>query len=300
MILRHIKYFLAVAEHGSFTQASASMYVSQPALSQQIKQLEENLGVVLFDRSGRKIRLTDAGEVYARYARRSLQDLEEGLRAIHDVADLSRGNLRIAITPTFSTYFIGPLIKAFHKRYPHITLSVDEVSQEKMEEKLLEDVGIAFETVQSSGIDSQPLLVETLALVAALDNPLAKKNTINLKSLNDQSLVLLNRDFATRVHLDQYFREHQLHPQVQMEANSLSAVIEIVRHTQLSTLLPASIAENYQELKAIPIAPSFLQRTVVLLQRKGVYQTAATQALIQLAHQQIKMDASLSNSLYHT
>ncbi|GAF60404.1 Cyn operon transcriptional activator [Psychrobacter sp. JCM 18903] len=78
MILRHIKYFLAVAKYQSFTQAAASLYVSQPALSQQIKQLEEGLGATLFDRSGRRVTLTDAGDVYARYAHRALQDLEEG------------------------------------------------------------------------------------------------------------------------------------------------------------------------------------------------------------------------------
>lgn len=293
MLLRHIKYFLAVAEHCSFTQAAASMYVSQPALSQQIKQLEETLGVTLFDRSGRKIKLTDAGEVYARYARRSLQDLEEGLRAIHDVGDLTRGSLRLAMTPTFSTYLIGPLIKAFHERYPHITLSVNEMPQEQMEEKLLADqfdVGIAFEAVQSAELDFQPLLVETLAFVTTQDHPLASAHEISLKSLNDQPLVLLNRDFATRLQIDRYFSQHKVHPRVQMEANSLSAVIEIVRHTQLSTLLPANIAKNNEELKAIAITPSLFQRTAVLLQRKGAYQSAATQAFIQLAHQHIELN----------
>ena len=116
MILRHIKYFLAVAEHRSFTRAAASLYVSQPALSQQIKQLEESLKVTLFDRSGRQVKLTHAGEVYAGYAHKALQDLEEGRRALHDVQNLSRGALRIAITPTFTTYLIGPLIKAFHNK----------------------------------------------------------------------------------------------------------------------------------------------------------------------------------------
>ena len=99
-----------MAKHRSFTRAATALYVSQPALSQQIKQLEETLGTPLFDRSGRNVELTDAGEVYALYAQRALQDLEEGKRAIHDVQNLSRGALRIAITPTFTTYLIGPLI----------------------------------------------------------------------------------------------------------------------------------------------------------------------------------------------
>ena len=114
MLSRHINYFLAVAEHGSFTRAASALHVSQPALSQQIRQLEESLGVPLFDRSGRTIRLTDAGEVWRQYASRALQELGAGKRAIHDVADLTRGSLRIAVTPTFTSYFIGPLMADFY------------------------------------------------------------------------------------------------------------------------------------------------------------------------------------------
>ena len=288
MILRHIKYFLAVAEHRSFTRAAASLYVSQPALSQQIKQLEESLKVTLFDRSGRQVKLTHAGEVYAGYAHKALQDLEEGRRALHDVQNLSRGALRIAITPTFTTYLIGPLIKAFHNLYPNITLSIQEMSQEQMEKQLLDDefdVGIAFAEVHSAEIGTQTLLVETLALVVNKDHPLARHQTIDLQTLSEQSLVLLSHEFVTRGQIEHYCRQHSIKPQVLMEANSLSAVLEIIHHTQLTTLLPSNIVSNRDELIAIALAPSLLQRTAVLLQRKGAYQNAATKAFIHLAHQ---------------
>ena len=292
MILRHINYFLAVAKHGSFTKAANSLYVSQPALSQQIKQLEETLGAALFDRSGRKVRLTDAGEVYADYAQRALQDLAEGKRAIHDVKNLSCGALRVAITPTFTTYLIGPLIKVFNQRYPNVTLSVQEMSQERMEKQLLEDefdLGIAFADVHSNDIAWQTLLVETLALVVNKQHVLAKERAINLKMLSKQSLVLLSSEFATREQIERYYRQHDINPQVLMEANSLSAVIEIVRHTQLTTLLPANIASGRDDLVAIALAPSLLTRTAVLMQRKGAYQSAATQAFIRLAHQHCEL-----------
>lgn len=287
MILRHINYFLAVANHRSFTRAATALYVSQPALSQQIKQLEENLGTPLFDRSGRNIKLTDAGEVYAIYARKALRDLEEGKRAIHDVQNLRSGALRIAITPTFTTYFIGPLIKDFHNRYPNVTLNVQEMSQEQMEQQLLDDefdLGIAFEDVRSAELEVEILLIETLALVMNKNHPLAKQQAIDIQMLSEQSLVLLSSEFATREQIEYYFRQHKIQPKVLMEANSLSAVIEIVRHTHLSTLLPSNIASNRDELIAITLAPSLLQRTAVLLQRKGTYQSAATKAFIDLAH----------------
>ena len=91
---RSIRYLLAVAEHHSFTRAADALHVSQPTLSQQIRLLEETLDVQLLDRSGRNVRLTDAGSVYLHHARRALSELEAGTRAVHEVQDLTAGTLR--------------------------------------------------------------------------------------------------------------------------------------------------------------------------------------------------------------
>ncbi|WP_218723148.1 transcriptional regulator CynR [Pseudomonas bubulae] len=286
MLARHIKYFLAVAQHHSFTKAASALHVSQPALSQQVRQLEESLSAQLFDRSGRTTRLTDAGEVYLRYARRASQELEEGKRAIHDVGDLSRGALRVALTPTFTTYLVGPLVEAFHSRYPNITLNLREIAQEQMEELLLADeldVGIAFEDGHSQDIETQPLLIEALALVVGERHPLAGQSAIDLGALSAESLILLSEEFATREQIDRYCRQHNITPRVKMEANVIGAVIEVVRRTTLSTLLPATVALAHQGLFAIELSPQRLHRTAVLMQRKGAYQTSAARAFIELA-----------------
>ncbi|QHG65529.1 transcriptional regulator CynR [Pseudomonas putida] len=288
MLARHIQYFLAVAAHHSFTKAATALHVSQPALSQQVRQLEESLGAQLFDRSGRTTRLTDAGEVYLAYARRAAQELEEARRAIHDVSDLSRGSLRVAVTPTFTTYLVGPLVEAFHNRYGNITLNVREMSQERMETLLLADeldVGIAFEGTQAQDIEASPLLVETLALVVNRRHPLAQATSIGLEALSAESLVLLSGEFATREQIDRFCQQHGIHPQVRMEANTISAVTEIVRRTTLSTLLPATIALAHDDLAAIALDPVRLQRTAVLMQRKGAYQSAAARVFVEMATQ---------------
>ncbi len=295
MLARHIQYFLAVAEHLSFTKAAAALHVSQPALSQQVRQLEESLGAQLFDRSGRTTRLTDAGEFYLQYVRRASQELREATRAIHDVSDLSRGSLRVAVTPTFTTYLVGPVVEAFHSRYPKITLSVKEISQERMEELLLAgelDVGIAFEEITSPYIDSVLLLDETLALVVSHTHPLAKEKSVGLQTLNAESLVLLSTEFATREQIDRYCRKHGIHPQVLMETNALGAVIEIVRRTSLSTLLPAKTAFAHDDLVAITLEPERLQRTAVLMRRKDAYQSAAARVFIELV---IEVSAQLKD-----
>ena len=286
MLARHIQYFLAVAQYQGFTRAAAALHVSQPALSQQVRQLEESLGAQLFDRSGRKTRLTDAGEVYLRYALRAAQELREGKRAIHDVGDLSRGTLRIAVTPTFTTYLVGPLVEAFHCRYPNITLNVHELAQEHMENLLLGDeldVGIAFDEVHAPDIEACPLLVETLALVVGSRHPLAEARAIDLETLNAQSLILLSKAFATREQIDRYCNQHAIRPRVVMEANVIGALIEVVRRTTLSTLLPAAIAQEHPELVAVELGPHRLERTAVLMQRKNVYQSSAARAFMALA-----------------
>ena len=279
MLSRHINYFLAVAEHGSFTRAASALHVSQPALSQQIRQLEESLGVPLFDRSGRTIRLTDAGEVWRQYASRALQELGAGKRAIHDVADLTRGSLRIAVTPTFTSYFIGPLMADFYARYPGITLQLieDMLCRDEL------DVGIAFAPVHSPELEAIPLLTESLALVVAQHHPLAVHEQVALSRLHDEKLVLLSAEFATREQIDHYCEKAGLHPQVVIEANSISAVLELIRRTSLSTLLPAAIATQHDGLKAISLAPPLLERTAVLLRRKNSWQTAAAKAFLHMA-----------------
>lgn len=107
MLLCDVRYFLAVPEHRNFTCAAEVLHVSQPMLSQQILQLEDKRRTQWLDRSGRNVQLMDAGAAWMRYAKLALEDLDAGVRAIHDVGELSRGNLRVAVTPTFTAYLVG-------------------------------------------------------------------------------------------------------------------------------------------------------------------------------------------------
>ncbi len=287
MLLRHIRYFLAVAEHRNFTRAAEALHVSQPTLSQQIKQLEDTLHAPLLDRSGRTIVLTDAGVAYLDYARRALQDLEAGRRAIHDVQDLSRGTLRIAMTPTFTAYLIGPLVDMFNSHYPGITLTIQEMPQERMEMLLNDDaldLGIAFGEVRSPDIEALTLLRESLALMVGKSHPYAKGGrAITLEDLNSQALVLLNTEFATRQMIDRVFRQLGAAPRIAIEVNSISAIVEIVRRGRLATVLPAAIARDQTGLFAVSLQFSLPARTAVLLQRAGAYRTVAARAFVALA-----------------
>jgi len=198
MLLRHIRYFLAVAEQGNFTRAAEALHISQPTLSQQIKQLEDLLHIQLFDRSGRTVQLTDAGIAWMSYARRALQDLEAGARAIHDVEDLQRGSLRLAMTPTFTSYLTGSVVGDFYRRYPGIRLDLREMTQDEIETLLVEDqldLGIAFKPIHSPDVSATPMFTETLNLMVSEQHPLAnRQEKLSKEEFSRLPLVLLNGD----------------------------------------------------------------------------------------------------------
>lgn len=282
MELRALKYLIAVAEHGNFTRAAEALHVSQPALSQQILQMEDRLRTVLLDRSGRTIKVTDAGQAYIAHARRALFELESGRRAIHDVRDLSRGAVRLAMTPTFTAYLIGPLVAAFHAQFPAITVNVLEMSMDTIAAAIEADevdLGIAFELGRCADIDSLPLFTEKLSVVVAGNHPWARRAALDVGSLAEGELALLTKDFVTRTHVDNYLQAFEVAPKVAVEVNTISALVEIVGHSKLLTILPEAIAGQAAGLRNLPLAPPPPPRTVMLLRRKGAYQSAATRAL---------------------
>lgn len=290
--LRHLRYLLAVAEHGNFTRAAEELHISQPTLSQQIKQLERTLDVQLLDRTGRTVRLTDAGAAYTDHARRALRDLAAAERAVHDVQDLSRGHLRLGVTPTFTAYLIGPLTAEFHTRHPGISLTLVEMTQDRIEAALLADdldLGIAFAGTHLPGITATTLFTETLTLVTGARRPDAGQVApLPVRELTDRQLALLSGDFATRGHIDAYFTRHRAAPRITVEANSIQALTEIVRRTGLATVLPDAITHDHPHLTPVPLDPPLPTRTVTLLHREGAYHSAATRAFTRLTHDLVR------------
>ncbi|NIE58992.1 MULTISPECIES: transcriptional regulator CynR [unclassified Burkholderia] len=274
MLLRHIRYFLAVAEQRSFTRAADALHVSQPTLSQQVRQLEDTLGVQLFDRSGRTVQLTEFGEVYARHAR----------AALHDVADLGSGSLRLAMMPTFAAYLSGSLIDAFHADHPNVALTIDAMPQERIEALLADDrldAGFAFMPPRAPDIDALPLWDEPLALVTGRTHRLARRRrALTPAELGGEPLVLLSRAFATRERIDRYFIEHGAQPKIAIETNTISAVLALVRCGRLATVLPDAVARESADLCALEIDPPLPARTAALLTRKGAYRSVAARTFI--------------------
>lgn len=300
--LRHLRYLIAVAEHGSFTRAAEDLRISQPTLSQQVKQLERAVGAQLLDRTGRAVRLTDAGETYVQHARAALRELATAERAVVDLADLSRGHLRLALTPTFTAYLVGPVVAALHTAHPGITLGVREMPQDRIEAGLLadeHDLGLAFHGPHLPGIAATALFTETLGLVtatatatttatAAAGSGEAEPASVPVRDLAGLRLALLSGDFATRGHIDAYLAAHGVRPHIAVEANSVQALTEIVRTTTLATVLPDAVTDDHPHLRPVPLDPALPPRTVTLLRRDSAYESAAARAFTALTRSLVR------------
>jgi LysR family cyn operon transcriptional activator len=285
MLLRHARYLLAVADQGSFTRAAAELHVSQPALSQQIRQLEETLGAQLLDRSGRVVRPTDAGRVYIDHARRAVREFEAGRRAIHDVEGLERGVLRVAFTPTFTTYLVGPLAQQFYARHPRVLISISVMAQVEMEAALTADaldLGIGFEDVRAEDVVAEPLYQERLCLIVGEGHSAAHGRTaMPAAELQGMDLALLNTTFVTRQTIDQYLHDQQVAPRVAVESDAVDSLVAIVRCGGLATVAPEAAAHR-GELKAVQLSPPIPERTVSVLLRRDAYRSAAARAFLRL------------------
>jgi len=285
MQLRQFRYLIAVAEHGNFTRAAEALHVSQPALSQQVQQIEERLGAELFDRSGRTIVLTDLGHAYLAHVRRALHELECGRRAMVDVRDLSKGLVRLALTPTFMAYIAGPLVTQFHARFPGVRVVLREMPMDTVAAAVLADevdLGIAFSLERSYDIECIPLFLEKLCLVVASSHPCAQARVLSAAEVAQMELGLLTSDFVTRTYIDHYFRDQSLEPDILIEANTINTLIEIVKLSNVATILPDAICAQVPGLHNIALDPAPTPRVAMLMRRKDQYISIAARAFMEM------------------
>ena len=289
---RSLKYLLAVAEYSSFTRAAESLFVSQPALSQQIKQLEEQIGVQLLERSGRNVHLTDAGELYVRHVERALAEINAASDALDDLSDLSRGSVSLALTPITDYLAVG-LIQEFVSQHPNISLDIKEMTQHQVEEAVLQDnanVGVMFsnQTSLTTGRDELEtmMLSKDSLVLASKKAPSPKEEGPDqdpLIELMKHPLALLETHFEMRRQIDAYFASHSLSPRITLEANSLGFLIEMVKRGGFRTILPGSIVASVDDLVAIPVEPALPTHTATIIIRKAAYRSRATDAFLRLA-----------------
>lgn len=282
MELRHLRYFLAVAREQHFRRASEMLHVSQPAVSEQIKQLEEELGTLLFDRSGRGVKLTPAGQLFKRYARQTLNRLEEARVAIDELEGLKRGTLTVGVVQTVNAYLIPSVIARFTSDFPDIKVYVEELTMDEIEEKLMEgelQLALGFHPTEFHRIVSLPLFEEELVLITPIGHPLATFDSIDLDKITGHPLILLSEGFCTRRAIDQAFRQANCSPRVAVEMNSITGILSAIQAAGTATILPSfALRESGFELRGIRLKNPSISRTVAVLRGKSQYRCSASLA----------------------
>jgi LysR family transcriptional regulator, cyn operon transcriptional activator len=272
MELRHLRYFTALAECLSFTRAAQRVHVTQSTLSHQIRQLEDEVGRPLFDRVGKRVVLTEAGEVFVAFAAKALREVDQGLGLIREASPPVTGTLRIGATHTFNIRFIPDCVAAFLERFPTVKVVVDELEADGIGEKLMHealDVGIAYRPGGTTELWFEPLYHEEMVLVVSDAHPLAQRKRIRMAELHRQRVVLLPTIFATRVMLDECFAAAGAEPVVAAEMNTIAPMLGLVGRTTIAAIVARNAVPAGLGLRLVPIESPTPMRTPGILWKRG-------------------------------
>jgi len=231
LTLRQLKIFQVVAEKLSYTRAAEALHLTQPAVSMQVKQLEEAVGLPLFEQTGKKIHLTGAGEELHHYVWAIFEQLEEAEEVLEALKGVHRGRLEIAVASTVN-YFAPRLLAAFQKRYPAVALSLEVSNRETLLKRLEEnrcDLVLMGQPPEGHPLEAEPFMENPLVVIAPPDHPLAGERRIPLKRLAEETFVIREPGSGTRIAMERFFSEHALTLRSGMQMTRNEAIKQAVR-----------------------------------------------------------------------
>lgn len=281
MELRHLRYFIALAGSLNFTRAAERLHVTQSTLSHQIKQLEDEVGTPLFERIGKRVALSEAGDEFLHYATKALREIDLGLGALRRSGTDVAGELRIGSTHTFNLGFIPDCIASFQKTHPQVKVMVEELPADQIAARLQQgtlDLGIAYRPSAPGTLQFEPLYNEEMVLVVAKGHPLAKRKRVRMVELHRLPMALLPASFATRQMLDECFASCGAEPQVVVEINTLAPMMELVGKTQLASIVAANAVPAHAGLVIVRLESPTPVRTPGMLWSPVAREAAPTRA----------------------
>ena len=240
--------FLAVAESGSFSTAAERLFLTQPAVSKRIAQLEQQLGTRLFDRVGRRIRLTEAGEALLPRARQVLLDLEDMSRAISNLTGTVSGTLRIGPSHHIGLHRLPPVLRRFSREYPDVKLDIHFIDSEEAWEAVLHgdlEMGVVTLPPQPDPrLHSQAVWQDPLVFMAAPEHPLARLDRVTLETLTGYSAILPSPVTFTRRIVESLFEEQALTLNISMSTNYLETIHMMVSIGLGWSVLPETMLDD--------------------------------------------------------
>ena len=285
MELRQLKYFITSADTLNFTEAARQCFITQSTLSQQIKQLETELGVQLFERIGKRVFLTETGRDFLPYARQTVADAEYGVQRIKDMEELRTGRLCIGTTFGLSA-LITDAIARFSEQYPEIYLEVMFLKQDELIDAVRErkvDFALTFEMMEKDDLlTEQPVKTYHLCAIVSDQNPLAQQATVSLRQLADYNICTPARGMNARRMFDSLTNKKGIELQPKLEINEIHTLLHLVRTGRWVAILVDSITHGEEGLCAVPLREAALPMPVVWLYPKDMYIRKAMQKFMEL------------------
>lgn len=292
MELRQLKYFEKACELKNFSEASRILHISQSTLSQQIKQLEDELNVLLFDRIGKRIIPTEAGMAFLPFARNSILEAENGKQIIKDLNGVMTGTLNIGVTYSLS-HLLRCSITEFKKAYPGIKAIINfgtSKEQIKLLENKLVDCVLSFEPEEiDDEYEKIKLFSSRLYFIVHESHPLAHISSISLKKLQETNMILPAIGFATRMKTDEVCCRNNLKLNIVMEINDVQTIIHLIRKGNWGTILTRAAIKDEPDLKAIPIlSAEVLTSQAYLFWPKGNYRKKSALEFAEFVQKAVK------------
>ncbi len=285
MELRQLKYFITSADTLNFTEAARQCFITQSTLSQQIKQLETELGVQLFERIGKRVFLTETGRDFLPYARQTVADADYGVQRIKDMEEIKTGRLCIGTTFGLSA-LITDAIARFSEQYPEVHLEVRFLKQDELIEAVRErkvDFALTFEMMEKDDLlTEQPVKTYHLCAIVSDQNPLAQQATVSLRQLADYNICTPARGMNSRRMFDSLTNKKGIELQPKLEINEIHTLLHLVRTGRWVAILVDSITHGEEGLCAVPLREAALPMPVVWLYPKDMYIRKAMQKFMEL------------------
>jgi DNA-binding transcriptional LysR family regulator len=242
MDLHQLRVFQAAAKCGGFTLASQQLHLSQSTVSQHIKQLEEELGCQLFLRVGKRVLVTEAGNLLLQYSEKIFHDLKNAEMAVREINAMKRGAVRLGVGATTLTYRLPHILGDYNRRFPDIELIVLTGTTESLLEAVKSqhiDLAIVMSTpVSPPGLTITPLGREELVVVVNRDHPLARKSTLKAADLSSLRFILYEKNTAMQNLIDGYFKSLRVTPRIAMEVESIEAIKSLISAGLAASILP--------------------------------------------------------------
>ena len=285
MELRQLKYFVEVGRLKSYSQASKTLFITQSTISQQIRKLEEELGVELLTRDTRHVALSDYGEQFYPCAVQILEEARAGAERIRDVKALKVGTISIG-----ATYSFGPLLKQtvldFYKKYPHIRLNLVITSKEDLQQKLLDrelDLALTYRSpLGDDRIESHLLFQSRLCLIGRIGELKGVGKDVSVQDLSRFPLALPSRGLQARDTLEAVLFAQNVDLDIRLEINSVRSLLDLVGSSPLVTILSEEAIHQVQGFEAVPIDHPEGRMDGCYHYLKGVYHKMAAQKFIEL------------------